>query len=760
MKTETFDVQGMHCASCSAIITRKLKKISGISDVSINIATEQAKVSYHAEESSLEKMNTELGKYGYHLNHLDDNEVLLPHDSHHNSHNHELSVQQLIKEKTDVILLFPVSLFVFSMMIWEILSQYFFWIPKFPMPMEMQNLLLFVIASFVLIIYGKSFLKSLVRFVLYHDANMDTLIGIGTTTAYVYSVIILLFPSIRTILNIPQFLYFDVTIIVIGFIKFGKYLEARSKNKTGEAIKKLLQLQAKIAVVIRNGNELEVSIDQVIIGDEIVVKPGQKIPIDGTIISGSSSIDESMITGESMPVDKHVGDIVIGATMNKQGVFHMKVTKTGNGTMLAQIIRMVQDAQGSKAPIERLADRVSAIFVPTVLGISIVTFLLWIIIGSSYMSLSQAITLGMLSFVGILVIACPCALGLATPTAVIVGVGKAASHGILIKNAENLEKLQTINYIVLDKTGTLTIGKPTVTDIVVVHDKSQHEILRIIGSLENQSEHPLGLAIVDKVRQEKISFDTVTEFSNIEGKGVQGVIDSIHYFAGNTKFASDFGLDLDQKIIDSFVQNGKTPVFLGEGKSVLAYIAIGDEPKYEARAIIKKIHTLGIKVAMLTGDHEKTANFLANKMGIDNVIAEVLPKDKASEIQKLQHKGYRVAMVGDGINDAPALAISDVGIAMGTGTDIAIESAGITLLGGNLNKIPIAIQLSKQTMKIIKQNLFWAFLYNVIGIPIAAGILYPIFGITLNPAIAGAAMAFSSVSVVSNSLRLKYIKLL
>ena len=466
-----------------------------------------------------------------------------------------------------------------------------------------------------------------------------------------------------------------------------------------------------------------------------------------------------MITGESIPVDKKVGDSVIGGTMNKHGSFMMKAEQIGTETVLAQIIKMVEEAQGSKAPIERMADKASSVFVPVVLALAALTFFAWLIIGPVYIPFNQSLSLALVSFVGILVIACPCAMGLATPTAVIVGVGKAAQNGILIKNAENLEKLEKINYVVFDKTGTITYGKPEVVDVVPVDDISEKKLIQLISSLEKKSEHPLGQAIVKKAELLNISFLSVENFKAVEGKGVKGKIDEKHYIAGNLKLAQEIELELDENVIESLTSEGKTPVFFAEGKTVLGYFAIADTIKENAKAVIDKLHKLGIKTALLTGDHILTAQHIANKAGIDTIIAEVLPKEKAGKIQELQNQGFSVAMVGDGINDAPALATADVGIAMGTGTDVAIESAGITLLGGNIMKLPQAIRLSKQTMSVIRQNLFWAFIYNILGIPVAAGLLYPFFGILLSPAVAGGAMAFSSVSVVLNSLRLKMKKL-
>ncbi len=770
METNTFQIKGMHCASCSAIITRKLKKLPGISSCEVNFATEKASVAYDPSQVSVNTMNREINKLGYSFvnteNHAEhktmdhSQQAGMDHSEHlGTSQSKEEKLKELEEMRQKTIFVMPIAIIVFILMLWEILSQRVAFLPTFPLSMDAFNIASFILATPVMFWIGKPFIEGVTRFIKYRVANMDTLVGIGTLVAYFYSSIMLFFPEIKIFLNAPEGLYYDVTIVVIGFITLGKYLEAKSKLKTGAAIEKLLGLSAKIAVVIRDGKELEVPIGQVVVGDILIVKPGQKIPIDGEIISGKSSVDESMITGEPIPVDKVAGDSVIGATMNKYGAFQMKATQVGEQTVLSQIIKMVESAQGSKAPIERIADQVSGVFVPIVLVFAVVMFLIWIIIGSQFMPISQAFSLGLISFVGILVIACPCAMGLATPTAVIVGVGKAAQNGILIKNAESLEKFQSINFVVMDKTGTITNGKPAVTDVNVTAKIAQKKVLQLLASLEKQSEHPLAQAVVEKANEDKVDLLSVSNFKALEGKGLEGTIAGVQYFAGNLKLVEDLGLKVDANLIKKMTSQGKTPVILATKKGILAYIAIADTIKDDAQEAVSALHDLGIKVAMLTGDNSRTAEHIAKQVGIDRVIAEVLPADKANEVKKLQDEGYKVAMVGDGINDAPALATADVGVAMGTGTDVAIESAGITLLGGNISKLPKAIRLSRSTMRVIKQNLFWAFFYNIIGIPIAAGILYPFTGVMLSPAIAGAAMAFSSVSVITNSLLLKKSKI-
>lgn len=760
METKTFQVTGMHCASCASVIKRKLEKLEGVSSCTVNLATEKADVVYDMAKVGLTQMNEQISKLGYSLTGTEaptsstEAAPLVPQNQVKEQKFIEL---EDMKRKTSFVM--PIAAIVFLLMMWEIISHRLTYLPTFPLSMDVFNTTSFILATPVMFWIGRPFINGVLRFIKYRAANMDTLVGIGTLVAYTYSTIMLLFPEIKTLLNAPEGLYYDVTIVVIGFITLGKYLEAKSKLKTGEAIEKLLGLAAKTAIVLRDGNEITIPIEQVVVGDIIIVKPGQKIPVDGEIVQGKSSIDESMITGESIPIDKTVGDTVIGATINKHGSFQMRATQVGGQTVLSQIISMVESAQGSKAPIERIADQVSAMFVPVVLAFSVMVLVSWVAIGSSFIPLSQAVSLGLISFVGILVIACPCAMGLATPTAVIVGVGKAAQNGILIKNAESLEKFQSINFVVMDKTGTITNGTPVVTDIEVVEKVDPKKTLQLLASLEKHSEHPLAQAVVEKAQAEKLDMLSVSDFKALEGKGLEGIIAGTHYVAGNLKLADDLGLKVDEDVIKKFTSQGKTPVVFATDNSILAYVAIADTIKDDAKEAVSALHKLGIKVAMLTGDNKRTAQYIASKVGIDRVIAEVLPADKAREIQKLQEEGYKVAMVGDGINDAPALATADVGVAMGTGTDVAIESAGITLLGGHISKLPKAIRLARATMRTIKQNLFWAFFYNIIGIPVAAGVLYPFTGIMLNPAIAGAAMAFSSVSVVSNSLLLKRYKI-
>lgn len=733
----------MHCASCAHIIDKKIKAFPAVQKAEVNYGSEKAKITFDESQVTVTNFNTELEKLGYRLeneNHM-----------HHSSESSEKDPLETLREKTHFIL--PITGVIFLLMMWDILSQFFSSIPALPLPMELFTTINMIVATAALFWVGKPYLQGVVRFVRFRVANMDTLVGIGTLVAYLYSTLITLLPHVGAYFRLPSYTYFDVTIVVIGFITFGKYLEARSKKKTGDAIEALIGLQAKMALVIRDGVEQEVPIDTVVHGDSVIVKPGAKIPVDGIIIDGHSYVDESMITGEPIPLEKTKGDTVIAGTINTTGVFTFTATGVGKETMLAQIITMVEEAQGSKAPIEALADKLSGVFVPIVLGIAALTLTLWLTVGTLYLGFSQALSLGILSFVSILVIACPCALGLATPTAIIVGVGKGAKNGILIKDAATLEHLHTIDTLVVDKTGTITEGRPTVVTIESTIDTKL--FIGILSALERKSEHPIAHAIVSYAKEHATSEQQVETFEIIQGKGVQGTINAVRYFAGNATLIKEKGLSFDVAQIAQHTKEGKTPVFLFTEKTMLGVVLVADAVKKESKAAIEHLHRMGITVIMATGDAANTAHSIASQVGIDKVFAEVLPEDKLRLIKSLQEEGRRVAMAGDGVNDAPALAQATVGIAMGTGTDVAIESAGITLLHGDISKLVKAIRLSRMTMRGIKQNLFWAFIYNIVGIPLAAGVLYPAFGLLLNPIFAGFAMALSSVSVVSNSLRIK-----
>jgi Cu2+-exporting ATPase/Cu+-exporting ATPase len=777
--TKTYRIKGMHCASCAGIIEKTFKKTEGVHFAEVNYGTEKAKVAFDESKTSAQELSKKIEPLGYSL--ALDQETSHEHGGQSaeemgmsaDEHATHLGLNQSKKEKlaevadmrTKVLSALPIAIFAAFVMGWDILAEYAIAPAMNYTIKEFFHHLLPILATYILFVVGKPYLLGFYRFLRYGKANMDTLIGIGTVAAFLYSFAVTAFEDVLSPFINVEYQYYDVTIVVITFIALGKYLEARSKIKTGDAIEKLLNLQAKTALVIRDGKEIEIRVEEVRHGDLIIVKPGAKIPVDGVITEGSSFIDESMVTGEPMPAQKKIGDSVVSGTINTSGSFTFKATKVGSETLLAQIIKMVEDAQGSKAPIQALADKISAIFVPIVLVIAFLTLGAWLIVGSQYLGFSQALSFGLVSFVGILVIACPCALGLATPTAIIVGVGKGAKEGILIKDAATLEKLHKVNTVVVDKTGTITKGKPTLVDIQNLSDLKDDELVSILASLEKKSEHPIAHAIVSYAqdlpadRQGKIILQNVSDFEGIQGKGLKGTINGTEYFVGNAKLVSDLNVSFDTAKLNEFTSQGKTPVILATKENVLGFVMVADEIKAESVEAVKNLHALGIKVIMLTGDDEKTANYIASLVGIDNVVAHVLPEDKLKKIQELQSQGRVVAMAGDGVNDAPALAQADVGIAMGTGTDVAIESAGITLLGGDISKLVKAIKLSKITMRGIKQNLFWAFIYNIVGIPLAAGALYPVFGWLLNPVFAGFAMAMSSVSVVSNSLRIKAKKL-
>ena len=763
----------MHCASCAGIIEKTFKKTEGVHSAEVNYGTEKAKVAFDESKTNAQELSKKIEPLGYTL--ALDQEMSHDHGGQSaeamgmsaDEHAAHLGLNQSKKEKlaevasmrTMLLSAIPIAIFAAIIMGWDILAQYGVVGEMSYTVKEFVHHLLPILATYILFVVGKPYLLGFYRFLRYGKANMDTLIGIGTTAAFLYSFAVTAFEeALRPFINV-DYQYYDVTIVVITFIALGKYLEARSKIKTGDAIEKLLNLQAKTALVIRDGKEVEISVNEVKHGDLIIVKPGAKIPVDGVITEGSSFIDESMVTGEPMPAQKKIGDSVVSGTINTSGSFTFKATKVGSETLLAQIIKMVEDAQGSKAPIQALADKISAVFVPIVLVIAFLTLGAWLIVGSQYLGFSQALSFGLVSFVGILVIACPCALGLATPTAIIVGVGKGAKEGILIKDAATLEKLHKVNTVVVDKTGTITKGKPTLVDIQNLSDLKDDEIVSILASLEKKSEHPIAHAIVNYAQEKNLSVSDVSDFEGIQGKGLKGSIKDTEYFVGNAKLVSDLKVSFDITKLNEFTSQGKTPVILSTKEKVLGFVMVADEIKAESVEAVKNLHALGIKVVMLTGDDEKAAKYIASLVGIDDVVAHVLPEDKLKKIQGLQSQGRVVAMAGDGVNDAPALAQADVGIAMGTGTDVAIESAGITLLGGDISKLVKAIKLSKITMRGIKQNLFWAFIYNIVGIPLAAGALYPVFGWLLNPVFAGFAMAMSSVSVVSNSLRIKAKKL-
>lgn len=769
--SKVYRVKGMHCASCASIIERTVKKIDGVSDISVNSGTENAKILFNDSEINSEDFNKKLEPLGYSL--IED----MPHANHgmtvkdmgmsESEHSEHLGLNQSKKDKLaelkdmkiKIMSAIPIAIISIFVMAWEILVKYNV-VGEMSFTLEeFFHHLMPIFATYILFVIGKPYLLGFYRFLRYGKANMDTLIGIGTVSAFIYSFIVTAFEeSLAQFINVSA-TYYDVTIIVITFIALGKYLETKSKLKTGDAIEKLLNLQAKTALVLRDEKEIEIGVADVVHGDLIIIKPGSKIPVDGSIIEGSSYIDESMVTGEPMPVQKKVGDSVVSGTINTSGSFTFKATKVGSETLLAQIIKMVEEAQGSKAPIQALADKISSVFVPIVLVIAFVALGAWLIFGSGSFGFSQALSYGLVSFVGVLVIACPCALGLATPTAIIVGVGKGAREGILIKDAATLEKLHKVDTVIVDKTGTITVGKPTLVNIQNLSGVSDDEFISILASLEKKSEHPIARAIINYAKEKNLNTNEISNFEGIQGKGLKGKIGDKEYFVGNAKLIKDLNLSFDITQLEQYTSEGKTPVILANQEKVLGFVMVSDVVKKESKQAVSNLHKLGIKVIMLTGDDEKAAKYIASLVGIDEVVAHVMPADKLEKIKELQVMGYTVAMAGDGVNDAPALAQADVGIAMGTGTDVAIESAGITLLGGDISKVVKAIKLSKITMRGIKQNLFFAFVYNIIGIPLAAGLFFPIFGWLLSPVFAGFAMAMSSVSVVSNSLRIKSKKL-
>ncbi len=799
----TVPVKGMHCASCAVNIERKLKTLPGVESCEVNYGNDKAKIVYDEAAVSVEQMSKEIEHLGYSLesqgkqmahaakgNHAGhgghqhstgaDGDKHGSHQMENNDSQHmdsgmgdgthdgvdhsehlglgqtkDYKLAELAEFRLKSLIVVPLAITMFVLMGWDILAQAGT-VPMLPINMETLNTILLIVSTPVMFWAGSIFIQGAIRFVRYRAANMDTLVGIGTLTAYTYSTLVTLFPGIAMALNTDH-TYFDVTIVVIGFVLLGKYLETSSKLKTGAALEKLVGLQAKTALVKRGDEFVEIDLSEVIAGDRILVKPGQKIPVDGNVLEGSSYVDESMVTGESIPTEKVAGSAVIGGTINKSGSFEFEATKVGSQTLLAQIIALVEEAQGSRAPIQKLADQVSGVFVPVVLIIAALTLLIWLTLGTAALGFSTALSLGILCFVGVLVIACPCALGLATPTAIIVSTGVAAAQGILVKDAEHLETLHKAQILVFDKTGTLTKGKPEVTDVVMLGKMPEAELLLAVAAIEAKSEHPLAEAIVAKVKDSQLP--TVTGFDSIQGQGVKAQAGGRDYLIGNLRLMTDYkvsGLEAETFLSQSslLAKQGKTPVFAAADGKIEAIIGIADTLKEETKPTIAALKKLGLKLVMLTGDNQQTATAIAAQIGITYFRAEVLPNDKVNVIKELQKQGI-VAMLGDGVNDAPALAQANVGVAMGTGTDIAIDSAGIILLKGDLSKLLKAINLSRRTMNTIKQNLFWAFFYNVASIPVAAGILYPFFGILLSPAVAGVAMGLSSVSVVFNSLRLR-----
>ncbi len=737
---KTYPIVGMHCASCVSVIEKSLKRTPGVKEANVNLATEKATVTFNPDICSEDQIESAVSGVGYKIITKDDD--ISP----------DLEKAQKVKELMVLRDKVFVSLFLGILILWGSFPGLANTAPNFLKNFWIQLLL----ASPVQFWAGWIFYRATIPALKHRTANMDTLVALGTTVAYFYSAFVTVFPSIVMDLGISVMPYFDVATIVIGLILLGRYFEARAKGQTSEAIKKLIGMQAKTARVLVNGKEIDVPIEQVVIGSVIRVRPGEKIPVDGILEDGESSVDESMITGESIPVDKTKGDMVVGATLNKTGTFTYKATKVGSDTMLAQIIKLVSEAQGSKAPIQRIADLISSYFVPIVIMLAIGTFAVWYVAGPA-----PSLAYAMLNMVAVLIIACPCAMGLATPTAIMVGTGKGAEQGILIKDAESLEIAHKVNTIIFDKTGTLTQGKPEVTDIVPIGKFSTNEVLKLAASLEKGSEHSLAEAIVKSADGKKITLEEVSKFKAIAGFGIEGIVLGKQLFFGNRKLMEREKVDYKSHLvqIEKLETEGKTVMLFAAGKKLVGLVAVADMVKKSAKAGVEALTRKGIEVVMITGDNKRTAQAIAKKLGITRVLAEVLPDQKEAEVRKIQAEGKIVAMVGDGINDAPALAAADVGIAMGTGTDVAIEAADITLINKDLRSVAKAIGLSKKTMRTIKINLFWAFGYNILLIPVAMGALYPFFGLLLSPIFASVAMASSSISVVSNSLLLKRFQL-
>ena len=725
-KKETFSVLKMTCTSCAAGVEKTISSLEGVNFAAVNFATESVQVDYIPSKINPIDIQKAVRESGY--------DMIIEEDKSHKETLEEIHDKRhkALKHKTRwaIILATPVMI-----------------IGMFMMDLPYANLIMLVLSTPVVLWLGRDFFINAWKQAKNRTANMDTLVALSTGTAYIFSLFNMLFPQVWESKGLEAHVYFEAAAVIIAFILIGKLLEERAKGNTSSALKKLMGLQPKTVTIVKDGAHIETLLEDVAVDDIILVKPGEKIAVDGTLLDGESFVDESMLSGEPMAVRKIEGEKVFAGTINQKGSFQFKANKVGKDTMLAQIIKMVQDAQGSKAPVQKLVDKIASIFVPVVIGTAILTFIVWMVFGGD-----NALTHALLAFVTVLVIACPCALGLATPTAVMVGIGKGAEQGILIKDAESLETSKNVDVVVLDKTGTITEGKPQVTEEYWVDDSSKS----ILASLEKLSEHPLADALVEHLNGElEVS---ISNFSSITGKGIVGTVDGEKYFAGNNKLLVDNNVSLPEdltKIANKWSDEGKTVIWFANSKKVLAIVAISDKIKESSLKAINSLHEMGIKIYMLTGDNAATSKFIAEQAGIDHFKAEVLPHEKAEFVKELQEQDHTVAMVGDGINDSAALAQADVSIAMGQGSDIAMDVAKMTIISSDLTKIPQAIKLSKQTVNTIRQNLFWAFIYNVIGIPIAAGVLYPINGFLLSPMIAGAAMALSSVSVVSNSLRLK-----
>ena len=734
----TISVGGMTCAACIRRVESALATVDGVTHAAVNLATGKATIIHRPDWAGVDELKRVVSDAGYEFLGVADVAI---EDSLEAVRKGEIKE---LKLKFAVGVVLSIVIFAGSMQNWFPLLR--------SIPRQVMLFCLFVLTTPVVFWVGSRFFLGAVKAAKQKTTDMNTLVAVGAFSAYLYSAAATFMPQIFADAGIALHVYFDGAAMIITLILLGRLLEATAKGKTSAAIKRLMGLKPKTARVIRNGQEIDIPIEAVTKGDVILVRPGEKIPTDGTIVSGSSSVDESMLTGESIPVAKKAGSEVFGATLNKTGSFTFRATKVGAGTALAQIIRLVEEAQGSKAPIQRVADKVASIFVPVVFGVAVLTFFIW------YFIVSEPIfSRALLNFVSVLIIACPCAMGLATPTAVMVGTGLGAENGILIKGGESLEKAYKLTTIIFDKTGTLTKGEPEVTDILTAGGIEEHDVLKMAVSIEAVSEHPLAHAIIEKGRQAQVSPIPVEDFEALSGLGAGAVVNGKKCLLGNVRLMEKEAVAMNgfDRKAERLAGEAKTCVFVAEAGRVIGLIGVSDMPKAYAREAVSSLKEMGLNVAMITGDNEKTARAVADAVGIDQILAEVLPGDKAQEIKRLKLEGQVVAMVGDGINDAPALTTADIGIAIGAGTDVAMEASDITLIKDDLRSVPSAIRLSFQTMKVIKQNLFWAFFYNSLGIPVAAGALYPFFGILLNPVVAAAAMAMSSVSVVSNSLRLR-----
>ena len=751
MKSQKFDIKGMTCSACSTAVDRNVKKLEGINEVNVNLLNNSMIVKYDENVLNNETIIKKVQDAGYEAFLVENGKKTQKNSTEENLGKIETNE---LKNRLIISFIFAIPLFYISMghMLNWYLPHLFHGYSN-AITFAFTQFLLALPIVFINIKYYKVGFKTLYK----GSPNMDSLIAIGTSAAMIYGVFSIYKigyglgnNDIDMVIQYSHDLYFESAAIVLTLITLGKFLEARAKENTSEAINKLINLTPKTALVLRNNQEIEIPVDELVLKDIVIVKPGNIVPTDGVIIFGNSSIDESMLTGESLPVSKKVGDKVIGASINKSGSFKFEVTKLGEDTVLSQIIKLIEEASSSKAPISKLADRISAIFVPTVIVISILATVTWLFLGYSF---EFALSIG----IAILVISCPCALGLATPTAIMVGTGKGAQNGILIKSAESLEIAHTINTVVIDKTGTITEGKTQVTDIFTSEKITQDKLLQLCATIEKNSEHPLSDAILKKAQEKEIELLNATDFEALNGLGIKAKVEDRVFYIGNKKLldSKNISLDLFYEKSEKLANEGKTPIFIADENEVLGLIAISDVVKPTSKDAILEFEKMGLEVIMLTGDNYKTANAIAKQININNVIAEVLPQDKEKEIQKLQSLGKKVAMIGDGINDAPALVRADVGIAIGAGTDIAIESANIVLVKSDLLDAVKAIQLSNAVIKNIKQNLFWAFFYNIIGIPLAAGVFYTILGWKLSPMFAGAAMSLSSVTVVLNALRLK-----